>query len=125
MQKWLTIQGGISDEMSLVRIEKLEEDAIYNKTVPNLVRALIGAFSRNLEQLHHNTGRGYKFLADKILEMDKINPQVASRLAAAFKDYKRLEEEQKKLMETHLKRILDTDGLSKNVYEITSKTLNS
>ena len=64
-------------------------------------------------------------MADKILEMDKINPQVASRLAAAFKDYKRLEEEQKKLMETHLKRILDTDGLSKNVYEITSKTLNS
>jgi len=125
MQKWLTIQGGISDEMTLVRIEKLEEDAIYNKTVPNLVRALIGAFSRNLEQLHHSTGRGYKFLADKILEMDKINPQVASRLAAAFKDFKRLEDGQKKLMETHLKRIVETDGLSKNVYEITSKTLNS
>ncbi len=125
MQKWLTVQGGISDENALEKLEKLESDAIYNKTVPNLVRALIGAFSRNLEELHHGTGRGYKFMADKVLEMDKINPQVASRLAAAFKDFKRLEDAQKKLMEVELRRIVETDGLSKNVYEIASKTLNS
>tara|TARA_Y100000780_G_scaffold127456_1_gene114757 strand:+ start:81277 stop:83937 length:2661 start_codon:yes stop_codon:yes gene_type:complete len=125
MQKWLTVQGGISDDSTLSRIEELESDAIYNKTVPNLVRSLIGAFSRNLEQLHHPTGRGYKFMADKVLEMDKINPQVASRLASAFKDFKRLEGEQKSLMEKELKRIIEADGLSKNVYEITSKTLNS
>ncbi len=125
MQKWLTVQGEISDDKTLERIEKLEGDAIYNKNVPNLVRALIGAFSRNLGQLHHESGRGYKFMADKVLEMDKINPQVASRLASAFKDFKRLESAQKDLMEAELKRIVETDGLSKNVYEITSKTLNS
>ena len=63
--------------------------------------------SRNLEQLHHPTGRGYKFMADKVLEMDKINPQVASRLASAFKDFKCLEGEQKSLMEKELKRIIE------------------
>ena len=105
------------------RVQELEKDAVYDKNVPNLVRSLIGAFCRNHVQFHHASGRGYKYMADKILEMDGINPQVASRLASAFKDYKRLKPEMKELMGVELQRVIDKDDLSKNVFEIVSKTL--
>lgn len=60
-------------------------------------------------------------MAQKIIEVDGINPQVASRLASSFKDYKRLTKPLKALMGKELEQILELDGLSKNVYEIVSK----
>lgn len=123
IQKWLMVSASSERDETFDRVQELEKDAVYDKNVPNLVRSLIGAFSRNHVQFHHTSGRGYKYMADKILEMDKVNPQVASRLASAFKDYKRLKPEAKALMGTELNRIVETSDLSKNVYEIVSKTL--
>lgn len=121
MQKWLTVCSSSTNDETFDRVRELENDPVYDKTVPNLVRALIGGFSRNHVQLHHESGRGYKFMAEKVLEVDGINPQVASRLASSFKDYKRLTPKLKELMGKELKMILEHDGLSKNVYEIVSK----
>lgn len=123
IQKWITVCASSSRDETFARLEQLENDPVYDKNVPNLVRSLLGSFARNHVQFHHESGRGYRYLADKILEMDSINPQVASRLASAYKDYKRLKPAMKELMGTELKRIVDKDGLSKNVYEIVSKTL--
>ena len=62
-------------------------------------------------------------VADRLLELDKLNPQVASRLASGFKDYKRVPANLQALMLPELERVIKTDGLSKNVYEIVSKIL--
>ena len=123
MQKWLTVQAQASYDSTYENVLKLENDAVYDRTIPNLVRSLLLQFAMNKMQFNHPTGRGYKLIADRMLELDKLNPQVASRLASAFKDYKRLPANLKNLMKPELDRVLKTDGLSKNVFEIVSKIL--
>ena len=123
MQKWLTVQAQSSHDSTYEAILKLEGDAIYDRTIPNLVRALLGQFAMNKIQFNHPSGRGYKLIADRMLEIDKLNPQVASRLASAYKDYKRLPLSLKNLMKPELERVVATQGLSKNVFEIVSKIL--
>jgi aminopeptidase N len=123
IQKWLTVQAHANFDATYDRVLKLENDPVYNKTVPNLVRALLGTFAGNNLQFNHASGRGYKLVADRIMELDKMNPQVASRFASAFKNYNRLPGNLKTLMETELKRITETKDLSKNVFEIVSKIL--
>jgi aminopeptidase N len=123
IQKWLTVQAHANFDATYDRVLKLENDPVYNKTVPNLVRALLGTFAGNNLQFNHASGRGYKLVADRIIELDKMNPQVASRFASAFKNYNRLPGNLKTLMGHELKRITETKDLSKNVFEIVSKIL--
>lgn len=123
MQKWLTAQAKAKGEDALEKIKELQENKIYDKTVPNLVRSLISTFAGNSTEFNHKSGRGYKFIADQIIEIDKLNPQMGSRLAGAFKDYKRLPASLKPLAQENLKRIMEVKDLSRNVFEIVSKTL--
>lgn len=124
MQKWLSVQAVASDDSVYETILKLEKDSVYDRTIPNLVRSLLGIFvASNKVQFNHPSGRGYKLIADRLLELDKLNPQMASRLASGFKDYKRTPKNLQSLMKPELERVLATDGLSKNVFEIVSKIL--
>jgi aminopeptidase N len=124
MQKWLAVQAQASDDSTYDAILHLEKDSIYDRTIPNLVRSLLGQFvATNKVQFNHASGRGYKLIADRMLELDKLNPQVASRMASGFKDYKRVPKNLQDLMKPELERIIKSDGLSKNVYEIVSKIL--
>lgn len=125
MQKWLSVQATSTDESVYDTILNLENNVIYDRTIPNLVRALLGQFAANNKlQFNHPSGRGYKLVTDRMLELDKLNPQMASRLASAFKDYKRIPKTLQDLMKPELDRVIKTDNLSKNVYEIVSKILN-
>ena len=124
MQKWLAVQASASNDSSYDTILKLEKDAVYDRTIPNLVRSLLGQFvATNKVQFNHPSGRGYKLISERLLELDKLNPQMASRLASGFKDMKRTPKNLQDLMRPELERIIKTDGLSKNVYEIVSKIL--
>ena len=124
MQKWLSVQAVDSNDSAYDNLLKLEKDSVYDRTIPNLVRALLGQFAANNKvQFNHPSGRGYKLVTERLLELDKLNPQVASRLASAFKDYKRVPKNLQDLMKPELERMIKTDGLSKNVYEIVSKIL--
>ena len=124
MQKWLGVQTLDTSEAVFDSILALEKNEVYDKTIPNFVRALLGTFvASNKVQFNHPSGRGYKLIAERILELDKLNPQVASRLASGFKDMSKSPANLKALMKIELEKILKTDGLSKNVYEIVSKIL--
>ncbi|TKI68957.1 aminopeptidase N [Sulfurimonas crateris] len=124
MNKYFSILAASHREGTLDRVMALQNDPAYNELVPNLVRSLIGVFARNYKHFHAKDGYGYKFVADKIIDIDKINPQMASGLAGAFKIYKKMNKVNKKLIKTELERILLEPSLSKNVYEIVSKVLN-
>jgi len=88
------------------------------------VRSLIGAFSHgNQVRFHDASGSGYEFLADRVKEIDAINPQVAARLMGAFSRWRKFDSDRQQLMQGELERILTTANLSKDVYEIASKTL--
>lgn len=123
MNKYFSILAASEREGTLDRVQALQNDAVYDEKVPNLVRSLIGVFARNYKHFHAKDGHGYNFVADKIIEIDKINAQMASGLCAAFKIYEKLNSTNKALMKVELERIISTHSLSKNSYEIVSKIL--
>ncbi len=123
MNKYFSILSSSEREGTLSRVIELQEDRVYDEKVPNLVRSLIGVFARNYKHFHAKDGSGYAFVADKIIEIDKINAQMASGLAGSFKIYSRIKETNKLLMKKELERVVSTQGLSKNSYEIISKIL--
>ena len=123
MNKYFSILSASEREGTLDRVMALQNDEVYDEKVPNLVRSLIGVFARNYKHFHSKDGYGYKFVADKIIEIDAINPQMASGLCAAFKIYEKLNETNKMMMKVELIRVVSTQSLSKNVYEIVSKIL--
>jgi aminopeptidase N len=123
MQKFFSILAASNREGTLDRVIALQNDDAYNELIPNFVRSLIGVFARNYKYFHAKDGLGYKFIADKIIDIDKINPQIASGLAGAFKIYEKLNEQNKSVMKIELQRVLNEHSLSKNVYEIISKIL--
>jgi len=123
MNKYFSILSASEREGTLDRVMALQNDEVYDEKVPNLVRSLIGVFARNYKHFHSKDGYGYKFVADKIIEIDAINPQMASGLCSAFKIYEKLNEINKKMMKVELERVVSTQSLSKNVYEIVSKIL--
>jgi aminopeptidase N len=123
MNKYFSILAASDREGTLDRVQSLQNDPVYDEKVPNLVRSLIGVFARNYKHFHAKDGYGYNFVAEKIVEIDKINPQMASGLCAAFKIYEKLNSKNKELMKVELERIVSTHSLSKNTYEIVSKIL--
>ncbi|RLA65433.1 MAG: aminopeptidase N [Epsilonproteobacteria bacterium] len=123
MEKWLSVQGSSPLEDTFERVLRLESSPIFDKNIPNLTRSLWGSFANNVVHFHHKSGRGYHLIADKILTMDSINPQVSSQLAKAFRHYKKLNKGNSELMKIQLERILATPKISKNLLEIIGKTL--
>ncbi|KAK8956179.1 hypothetical protein KSP40_PGU009946 [Platanthera guangdongensis] len=88
-----------------------------------IVYSLIGGFCGSPVNFHAKDGSGYKFLGDIVLQLDKLNPQVASRMVSAFSRWRRYDEGRQALAQAELEKIMSANGLSENVYEIASKSL--
>ena len=74
-------------------------------------------------QFHDATGGGYRFLADQVLATDKLNPQIAARLLGPLGAWRRYDKDRQALMKHELQRIVAEPGLSRDVFEIASKSL--
>jgi aminopeptidase N len=124
MNKWLTIQAISPVSTALDDVRRLSEDPVFDKNNPNKISALYRSFAQ-VNSIHFNarSGTGYKFIADQVIEIDARNPQVASRLATSFNQWRTLEPLRQDLVKSELKRILAVPGLSTNVFEIVSKSL--
>lgn len=126
LDKWFSLQATSKRPDTLARVEELLRHPAFSIRNPNKVRALIGAFCMsNPARFHDPSGSGYAFLAERVLELDNVNSQVAARLASGFNVWQRCVEPQKSLMRRQLESILAKPGLSKDVYEIVSKSLNA
>ncbi len=124
MDKWLSIQAMSRLSSTLETVKALMRHPVFNIRNPNKVRALIGAFAQgNPARFHDPGGAGYEFLADTVIAIDSMNPQIAARLVSAFTLWKRYDVKRKALMKSQLLRVLDTPKLSKDVYEVVSKSL--
>ena len=109
---------------TLMRIKGLMKHPAFSIKNPNNVRALIGQFCRNNPiNFHAIDGSGYRFLAEQVLVLDKLNPQVASRQLGAFNSWRRYDEQRQTLMKQALSDIANTEGLSPDVFEIVTKYL--
>jgi len=124
MNLWLQIQATNTQPGALNRIKALMEHPSFSMTNPNKVRSLIGSFcSANLVNFHNESGLGYSFLREQILQLNQANPQVAARLVAPLTQWKKLAQPHRKLMRGELQIIADTPNLVKDVYEIATKSL--
>jgi aminopeptidase N len=123
MDKWLAIQAGSSLPKTLDNVKALTQHPAFSIKNPNKVRALIGAFSSNAVRFHDAGGDGYAFLADTVLQVDAMNPQIAARLASAFTMWKRYDASRQAFMKAQLERMLATPALSKDLHEIAAKSL--
>jgi aminopeptidase N len=124
LDKWFALQAQSSRPDTLMRVEALLAHPKFSLTNPNRVRSLIGAFAvGNPLRFHAVDGAGYRFLADRIVELDPLNPQIASRLLYPMTRWRRYDDIRQALMRAQLERILEVEGLSNDVYEVVSKSL--
>ncbi|WP_419901235.1 aminopeptidase N [Kiloniella sp.] len=124
MDKWFSVQATSKVPNALDQVKKLLDHPAFSYRNPNKVRALIGAFcGGNPAKFHADNGEGYRFLADSIILLNGINPQVASRLLSPLGGWRRMDDNHQKMMKAELQRILDTENLSKDVFEVASKSL--
>ncbi|MCK5623891.1 MAG: DUF3458 domain-containing protein, partial [Alphaproteobacteria bacterium] len=124
LDKWFAVQASSPRADTLARVRELMRDSAFTLQNPNKVRALIGAFvSTNPLRFHASDGSGYEFLADRVLELDAINPQVAARLLTPMGRWRRHDAGRQEKMKAQLQCILDHEGLSKDSFEIARKSL--
>jgi aminopeptidase N len=123
VDKWLAVQAGSRLPGTLARVRELLAHPAFDIKVPNKVYSLIRVFAANHVRFHAADGAGYAFLADQVLALDKLNPQVAARIARAFDRWKRFDPDRKAKSKFQLARIRDAAGLSKDVAEIVGKAL--
>jgi len=124
MDKWFSVQAASSLPNTLKLVEMLMQHDKFDKRNPNKVRAVIGSFAmRNPTAFHAEDASGYAFVAEQIIALDNLNPQIASRLSRALMNWKRYEPKLGRLMNAQLQRIADTKDISGDVFEIVSKSL--
>jgi len=124
LDKWLAIQACSKRADTLERVRSLTAHPAFSMRNPNKVRSLIGAFvSGNPVRFHDASGAGYAFLGDRVLELNALNPQVASRLLRVMARWRRYDTGRRTLMKAQLERVLGAPRISKDVYEIASKSL--
>jgi aminopeptidase N len=124
IDKWFSVQALSTRPDALDRVRALTAHPDFTLRNPNRARSLLGVFSvRNQVRFHAADGGGYRLLADKILELDRINPQVAARLVGALGHWRHFDSPRHDRMREALERIVGTQGLSRDVYELASKAL--
>jgi aminopeptidase N len=123
MDKWFTVQALSSRDDTADAVARLAEHPDFTVANPNRLRSLVSAFASNQRAFHDPSGRGYRFLADMTLAVDKLNPQASARLVPPLGRWRRFDEARADLMKAELRRIVETPGLSKDVFEQASKSL--
>ena len=124
MDKWFIMQAIKPGSKTVNTVRNLMDHPAFSIQNPNKVRALLGVFSTlNPTGFHAADGSGYKFHADRVIELDGLNPQIAARMASAFNRWKRYDGDRKALMEKELQRISSLGKLSGDVAEIVNNAL--
>jgi aminopeptidase N len=124
LDKWLAVQARSGDPSVLSQIQALLQHPAFNLKNPNKVRALLGVFaSANPKYFHAKDGKAYQFLTEQIVLIDKFNPQVAARLTNNYSQWQKYTDVNREMMQTQLEKLKQTPELSRDVFEIVSKSL--
>ncbi|MDT8399668.1 MAG: aminopeptidase N [Pseudomonadales bacterium] len=125
VEQWLALQAGANLPDNLERVKKLMTHEAFDIRNPNKVRSVIGAFcNQNLVGFHQESGAGYAFLAEQVIALDALNPQIAARQLTPLTRWKKHNARRRQLMQAQLRRIM-AGKLSPDVYEVVSKALKA
>jgi len=124
VNQWLSIQASNDQVSGLDDINQLLEHEAFDIKNPNKVRSVVGVFAaQNPRHFHGHDGQGYDWLAERVIQLDGLNPQIASRLAGPLTKWRRLAEPNSSQMKAALEKIHKESNLSKDVYEVVHKSL--
>lgn len=124
VDKWFSVQAVSVRPDIIAHLQKLRQHPDFTIKNPNRARSLFAAFAmNNPASFHAEDGSGYNFLADAIIELNSINPQIAARLLTPMRDWRKYSPDRQEKMKAALERILQTPELSPDVFEIASKSL--
>ena len=124
IDNWFAYQAVSPLASTLTTVTRLAQHPLFSLKNPNKVRALIGTFAvANPVNFNRPDGKGYAFVASRVLELDRFNPQIAARLLSAFRSWKTLEPQRRRLAKQTLNQISRQQRLSPDVPEIVGKML--
>jgi aminopeptidase N len=124
MDQWFSVQAAAGLPGGLERVQHLLNHPAFSIKNPNKVRALVGAFStQNTANFHAADGSGYAFLADKVIKLDALNPQMAARMISPLTRWQRFDLHHQEQMLAQLKRIKNSGDLSADLFEVLEKSL--
>ncbi|WP_296710166.1 aminopeptidase N [Rhodoblastus sp.] len=124
VDKWFSLQAMIPEPETLARVKRLMHNHAFSLTNPNRVRALIGAFATgNPTGFNAADGAGYRFVAETVLKLDEVNPQVAARLLSAFRSWRNLEAGRSGLAREALELVAAHGALSPDLRDIVARSL--
>jgi aminopeptidase N len=124
MDKWFSVQAVSRLPGTLERVKGLMEHPAFSIRNPNKVRSLVGVFcSANLIGFHAADGSGYQFLTDQVLTLDGLNPQIAARMLRIMSRWRRYDDGRQALMKSQFERVLAKPEVSRDLFEIASKSL--
>ncbi len=123
MDQWFAVQVTRPQPDALERVKYLMTHPAFSLKNPNKVRALVGTFAnQNRINFHRADGEGYRLLADVVIELNRLNPEIAARLVTPLTRWQRFDEARQALMKGELERIRG-EKLSPNLYEVIEKAL--
>jgi aminopeptidase N len=123
VDKWLAVQATSRRADTLERVRTLLAHEAFDLRNPNKVYALIRSFCANHVRFHAADGAGYAFAAERVLELDPLNPQIAARIARAFDRWRKFDAARQEKARAALERVRSAASLSKDVAEVVSKAL--
>ncbi|MEM7402045.1 MAG: aminopeptidase N [Pseudomonadota bacterium] len=126
MDKWFAMHARSKIPGALEGVKDLMQHSSFNMGNPNKVRSLIGVFAgQNAYHFHNPNGSGYEFIAEQVVHLNDTNPQIASRLVRTLMSWKKYAQPCGEKMYEQLEMIATHKNLSKDVYEIVSKSLQA
>jgi aminopeptidase N len=123
IDKWFSVQALSTRTDTPAAVAALMQHRDFSTANPNRLRSLVGAYAANQVRFHVADGAGYRLVTDAVLAVDSLNPQAAARLVSPLGRWQRFDAARAALMRAELERIVATPGLSKDVFEIASKSL--
>jgi aminopeptidase N len=122
LDAWFALEASAPFADGLARVERLLEHPLYDPAAPNSVRAVLGGLASNPVVFHAADGSGYRFLAQRLIELDHRNPITASRLAKVFSRWQSYAPPRQERLQEAL-QLLDAASLSANTREVVGQCL--
>ena len=122
LDSWFALEASAPFADGLARVERLLEHPRYDPAAPNSVRAVLGGLAGNPVVFHAADGSGYRFLAERLIELDRRNPITASRLAKVYSRWQSYGPERRQRLHEAL-ALLDGASLSANTREVVNQCL--
>jgi aminopeptidase N len=130
LDKWFALQAAAPEPLgdqagaSFMRVKTLLQHPDFTLRNPNRARSLLFALCmQNPAAFHRTDAAGYVFWADRVLEVDAINPQLAARLSRALDRWRQLASPWREAAREAIARVAAGPRLSPDTREIVTRSL--